>query len=66
MWFPFRRKKRLPVPVPRPRKAMKRVIVGFIIGGAISSIIGARMMQKSKDDELKEAPDDQEREAKED
>lgn len=42
MWFPFfRKKKKL-----TPRTVVKRVIVGFIIGSAITSIIGQRMMRQ--------------------
>ena len=37
MW-PFRRR------TPKPHKIMKKVIVGLIIGGAIGSIIGKKMM----------------------
>ena len=66
MWFPFKKRKKvvqLQVAVPRPRRAMKRLIVGFIIGGAISSIIGTAMMHKKKDDET---PDEDDRDGKED
>jgi Na+/glutamate symporter len=66
VWF-FRKRKKLPiaVPVAQPRKAMKKLIVGFIIGGAITSIVGNKLMQRSKN-ELDENPEDDDRDEKED
>ncbi|HRH93989.1 MAG TPA: hypothetical protein PKV72_05675 [Candidatus Peribacteria bacterium] len=34
----------------RGGKMMKRVIVGFVIGGAISSIIGQKLLHKNEED----------------
>ena len=50
MWF-FRRER------PKPRKIMKRVIVGLIIGGAIGSIIGKKMMENQEDEKEREDND---------
>lgn len=41
MW-PFRKKTK----IPKPGKLAKQVVVGVIIGGAIGSIIGKKMMEK--------------------
>ena len=43
MW-PFRRKKK-PL-VTKPKRAMKKVVVGMIIGGAIASIVGKKMLDE--------------------
>jgi hypothetical protein len=32
---------------PKPEKHVKKLIVGFIIGAAISSIIGKKMLEKN-------------------
>ncbi len=61
MWLPFRRRKNL-TPKSKKKLAMKRIIVGFIIGGAISSIIGSKLMQRR---EINDSEED-ERDAKED
>lgn len=50
MW-PFRKKK---PEVPKPRKVMRKVIVGFIIGGAISSIVGNKLIKERRKHHLGE------------
>lgn len=44
MWFLFRRREK-----PK-RKIVERVIVGLIIGGAIGSIIGRKLMEGHEKD----------------
>ena len=36
---------------PKPEKHVKRLVVGFIIGAAISSIIGKKLIEQDKEDE---------------
>lgn len=52
MWF-FRRKA-----IPKPHKQIQRVLVGFVIGAAISSIVGKKMMDRSKGDDGEESDED--------
>ena len=50
MWFPWRRKK---------KRHVERVVVGLIIGGAIASIIGKKLLDhgsNEEDVEKKEEP----------
>ncbi len=48
MW-PFRRKKK----ISKPGRIVKQVVTGVIIGGAIGSIVGKKLMDqhKAEDDE---------------
>jgi hypothetical protein len=41
MW-PFRRKKK----IPKPGRMVKQVVTGVIIGGAIGSIVGKKLMEQ--------------------
>jgi hypothetical protein len=50
MW-PFRKKKKEEL---KPRKVMRKVIVGFIIGGAISSIVGNKLIKERRKHHLGE------------
>lgn len=43
MW-PFRRKKK------DTNRLMKKVVVGLVIGGAIGSIVGKKMMERAEKD----------------
>ncbi len=36
---------------PKPEKHVKKLIVGFIIGAAISSIIGKKLVEKDEEGE---------------
>ena len=36
---------------PKPEKHVKKLVVGFIIGAAISSIIGKKLVEKDEKDE---------------
>ncbi len=45
MW-PFRKKK-----VSKPAKIAKQMVVGVIIGGAIGSIVGKKLMEQHKTQE---------------
>jgi hypothetical protein len=47
MW-PFRRK-----PVSRAHHAMRRIVAGLIIGGAIGAILGGRDTKEESDKEKK-------------
>lgn len=51
MW-PFSKKD--PDGKPKRRRVLKRVIVGFIIGGAISSIIGKSILKERRKEHLGE------------
>lgn len=53
MWF-FRRKQ------PKPHRIIRRVVVGLIIGGAIGSIVGKKLMDehRKEEDEGKEERED--------
>jgi hypothetical protein len=42
---------------PASRKAIRRVIVGFIIGGAISSIVGKKLLKDKRKEHLGEDDD---------
>lgn len=42
MW-PFRRKKKQ---IPKPGRIAKQVVAGVIIGGAIGSIVGKKLMEQ--------------------
>lgn len=55
MW-PFKKKED---PAKRGGKMMKRVIVGFVIGGAISSIIGSKLLHRNDAEEDEEDDDDE-------
>lgn len=44
MW-PFSKKKK---EEPKRRKTMRRVLVGFIIGGAITSIVGKKVLHERR------------------
>jgi hypothetical protein len=35
---------------PKPEKHVKKLVVGFIIGAAISSIIGKKLVEKDEED----------------
>lgn len=50
MW-PFSKKK---AKESKPRKIMRRMVVGFIIGGAISSIVGNTLLKEKKREHLGE------------
>ena len=50
MW-PF--SKKLPIE-NKPRKIMRRMVVGFIIGGAISSIVGNTLLKEKRREHLGE------------
>lgn len=50
MW-PFSRKK---PEESKPRKIMRRMVVGFIIGGAISSIVGKTLLKEKRREHLGE------------
>ena len=50
MW-PFTRKK---PKQSKARKIMRRMIVGFIIGGAISSIVGKALLKEKRREHLGE------------
>jgi len=39
---------------PKPEKHVKKLIVGFILGAAISSIIGSKLVEKDEKDEKDE------------
>ena len=39
---------------PKPEKHVKKLVVGFIIGAAISSIIGKKLVEKDEESEDKE------------
>jgi len=45
MW-PFRRAK-----APAPRRLLREVVAGLIIGGAIGSIIGSKVLEKMEREE---------------
>lgn len=49
MW-PFQKRKI----DPKPRRLVRRVIVGFIIGGAISSIVGQTLLKQKRREHLGE------------
>lgn len=51
MW-PFRRKP--PQQSGKGRRIVKRLIVGFIIGGAISSIVGKKLLHEKRREQLGE------------
>lgn len=51
MW-PFTKTKKKEV--TKTRRAMRKLIVGFVIGGAISSIIGSKIMKERRKDHLGE------------
>jgi len=36
------------------RKAIRRLVVGFVIGGAISSIVGSKLLKERRKDHLGE------------
>ncbi len=55
MW-PFSKKK---PELGKPRKMMRRMIVGFIIGGAISSIVGKTLLKEKRREHLGEEDDEQ-------
>lgn len=44
MWFFGKKKEK----IPSGRKIIRRVIVGFIIGGAISSIVGKTLLKEKR------------------
>ena len=46
--FFFWRKKKEETKLKRGRRAIRRVIVGFIIGGAISSIVGKTLLHERR------------------
>ena len=50
MW-PFPKKK---PEVSKPRKIIRRMVVGFIIGGAISSIVGKTLLHEKRKEHLGE------------
>lgn len=50
MW-PFSRKKK---EEPKRRRTMRRVLVGFIIGGAITSIVGQKVLRERRKHHLGE------------
>ncbi len=50
MW-PFRKKK---LKESKPRIMMRRMIVGFIIGGAISSIVGKTLLSEKRKEHVGE------------
>ncbi len=54
MW-PFRRRRQKE---QRSDRYVKRIVTGLIIGGAIGSVIGKRLMDKH-DEEMEEGDDDQ-------
>ncbi|MEK7563718.1 MAG: hypothetical protein AAB544_05000 [Patescibacteria group bacterium] len=41
---------------PKPEKHVKRLVVGFILGAAISSIVGKKLLEI--DEEREEEPED--------
>jgi Na+/glutamate symporter len=45
MFWPFRRKKK-----ETPKSIAKKVVVGMIIGGAIGSIVGKKLLDKHSAD----------------
>ena len=50
MW-PFSRKKK---EEPRRKRTVRRMLMGFIIGGAITSIIGNKVLQERRKHQLGE------------
>ena len=53
MW-PFKRRK---PKIARPRSAVRRVVAGLIIGGAVASIVGKRVVDRAhKEHEEKQKP----------
>lgn len=57
MW-PFKKKVK-----PEGSRAMRRLVAGLIIGGAIGSIVGKNMMEKHEADSLDKEKDDEEEDA---
>ncbi|MBP7113888.1 MAG: hypothetical protein KBA40_00370 [Candidatus Peribacteraceae bacterium] len=49
MW-PFRKR----IKEPKKNRAVRRVVVGFIIGGAISSIVGKHVLKERRRQHLGE------------
>jgi hypothetical protein len=47
MW-PFRRRR------PKPHEHLRRIIAGFVIGAAISSIIGKKLLEGEEEDQKRE------------
>ncbi len=52
MW-PFRRKKK----ISKPGKIVKQVVTGVIIGGAIGSIVGKKLMEQHAAEDDKDTDD---------
>jgi len=50
MW-PFRRRK----PINKAKQAMERLVAGLIIGGAIGSIVGKKLLDEQEEDGLEDA-----------
>jgi hypothetical protein len=53
MW-PFKKKEEPPVRSGKTSRVVKRIIVGFLIGGAISSIVGKKLIREKRREHLGE------------
>ena len=57
--WPFRRRR----PVSKCKKAVERLVTGLIIGGAIGSIVGRKLIEEDEEDGLDEANESEDDEA---